>query len=231
MQAYLLFTAPAIFIITAVFFRYLNFIKPRFKKAKLVISLIAILLLLLPVRYAIERIKPFSSRERNPQWVADLKSLNEIFQEEKVVVFNLKRPIEAMFYCDNIIAYSVVPDEKMLAKVMKKGYSSFIVKENGEIKLLKKATKVVSEQLFYNKSISCFVELRIDDFLNIEFGNIFSNDEIEVFIFNTNSVVKFYKRITEDNIQIDVSDYINGLYFIKVISSGNQGYASFVVSH
>jgi 4-amino-4-deoxy-L-arabinose transferase-like glycosyltransferase len=141
MQAYLLFTAPAIFIITAVFFRYLNFIKPNFKKAKPIVSLIAILLLLLPVRYSIERIKPFSSRERSPQWAADLKALNKIFEgEEKVVVFNLEKPIAAMFYCDNVIAYSVMPDEEMLTMVFEKGYSSYVIKETGEVALLKKAT-------------------------------------------------------------------------------------------
>ena len=138
MQAYLLFTAPAIFIITAVFWRYLNFIKPRLKKAKSGIWLMALLLLLLPIRYSIERIKPFSPRERNPQWVADLKALNEIFQgEEKVVVFNLKRPIAAMFYCDNVIAYDVMPDKEMLTTVFEKGYSSYLWKEAGEVELLK----------------------------------------------------------------------------------------------
>ena len=56
MQGYTLFTAPAIFIVTALFWQYLNIYRRRFKY-KWVILTIQILLIALPVRYSIERLK------------------------------------------------------------------------------------------------------------------------------------------------------------------------------
>ncbi|MEL6256220.1 MAG: glycosyltransferase family 39 protein, partial [Bacteroidota bacterium] len=64
MKAYLLFTSPAIFIMVALFFHYLNIYQNRFKQ-KWVVKLILILLLILPLRYSLERLKIF--KERNPQ--------------------------------------------------------------------------------------------------------------------------------------------------------------------
>ena len=66
MPGYILFSSAAIFIMTAMFFYELKSYKTKFKSLK---NLILILLIALPIRYSIERIKPFSIRERNPAWI------------------------------------------------------------------------------------------------------------------------------------------------------------------
>ena len=74
MQGYILFIAPALFIVTAYFyFEFKNqnyaFLHPFLKK------FISLLLLILPIRYSIERLKPFELDNKNPQWAIDLKNL------------------------------------------------------------------------------------------------------------------------------------------------------------
>ena len=122
MQGYTLFTAPAIFIITALFWHYL--IQLRHKtRYKWVVYTILILLLALPVRYSIERIKPFELRERKPQWVMDIKSLE--FENDKVVLFNVPYPIETMFYA-NCTAYEGIPDIDTIKGIINSGYKVII---------------------------------------------------------------------------------------------------------
>jgi 4-amino-4-deoxy-L-arabinose transferase len=101
MPGYILFSSTAIFIMTAMFFYELKSYKTKFKALK---SLILILLIALPIRYSIERIKPFSLRERNPKWISEMKMINTQDDETKIVVFNCKYPIETMFHT-NYIAY------------------------------------------------------------------------------------------------------------------------------
>ena len=128
MQGYLLFTAPAFFILTVLFIRYLSLIKNRTTYPKLIYLLI-LGLILLPVRYSIERIKPFSNRERAPQWAIELKSLNKNLSSlSKNVLFNEDRPIEAMFYCKSLTAYPSLPEKEMIQKLQKDGFTLYLKK-------------------------------------------------------------------------------------------------------
>src|SRR5690606_36307380 len=95
MEGYTIFTAPALFIITALFWDYLKKYRSRCRY-RWMVNLILILLLALPVRYSLERIKPFEKSEREPQWAQELKALN--IDNPKVVLFNVEHAIEAMFY-------------------------------------------------------------------------------------------------------------------------------------
>jgi len=125
MQAYTLFTAPAIFIITALFWHYLYFYRQRIGYKWLTWPVLA-LLLLLPVRYSFERIKPFEKRERNPVWAQELRALNRtIADKSKVVIFNVDRPVETMFYI-NCTAYPQIPDKNILQELTESGYTLFI---------------------------------------------------------------------------------------------------------
>jgi len=120
MQGYILFTAPAIFIITGLFWHYLYRYRKVFR-VKWVTYSILVLLLALPVRYTIERIKPFQITERSPRWVAELKSLNEQVEGRKeIVVLNVPRPVETMFYLD-CTAYPGIPDSVTLSALAGKG--------------------------------------------------------------------------------------------------------------
>ncbi len=120
MQGYILFCAPAIFILTAIFFEYLWTLKIKyFAKA------VAILLLLLPIRYSIERIKPFSDIERSADWITEIKSLDKNDSNPKKVIFNNEYPIETMFHTD-FIAYEKVPGITKLRDLRQEGYSIYI---------------------------------------------------------------------------------------------------------
>ena len=89
-------------------------------------SLILLLLIGLPIRYGIERTKAFWKRDRNPAWVKEFKRLNsDMGDSEKVILLNVSRPIEAMFYSD-VIAYKRRPvAQSLLDSLMSEGYSIF----------------------------------------------------------------------------------------------------------
>jgi len=129
MQGYLLFVSPALFIMTAEFWLMLAEFRIS-RNQKWFYNLILILLIALPVRYTIERTKPFEKSERNPQWVADLKKLNGR-KIDKGVLFNYDNPIEAMFYT-NLTVYPFIPDTKTIADLQRKGYS-IIINDKGNI--------------------------------------------------------------------------------------------------
>lgn len=129
MQAYILFTAPALFIITAEFWYFIFDLRDN-KKYKWLIYLLLILIIALPVRYSIERIKPFEIRDRNPEWVSQLKTL-KYRNIEKGVLFNYAEPISAMFYT-NLTVYPNIPEKQVLINLLNKGYT-VIINDNGNI--------------------------------------------------------------------------------------------------
>lgn len=127
MQAYTLFVAPAIFILSALFFRLLSLSRPSYSSPIRGLSIIvSILLIVLPIRYALERLKPFENRDRNPSWVQRLKSLKAILPSN-AILFNTTHPIESMFYTDILAAYSFPPDQETIEKLLHLGYRLFLV--------------------------------------------------------------------------------------------------------
>ena len=129
MQAYLLFASPALFIMTAEFWHMLAAYRKN-HRLKWIFNLILILLIALPIRYSIERIKPFDKTDRNPQWVKDLKTLNES-KFKKGILFNYSNPIEAMFYTD-ITVYQNIPENNILKDLQQKGYT-ILINDNGNV--------------------------------------------------------------------------------------------------
>jgi len=134
MQGYLLFTSPALFMISSAFwyrlYTYKNDIKPENKIwLKWGISLLLIFFIILPVRYCLERVKPFK-KDRSPQWVSDLKNMKQR-NLKNAVLFNYSRPIDAMFYTD-LTAYGNIPDTSMVKAIMQKGYT-VLINDNGKI--------------------------------------------------------------------------------------------------
>ncbi len=129
MQGYILFIAPALFIVTAYFyFEFKNqnyaFLHPFLKK------FISLLLLILPIRYSIERLKPFELDNKNPQWAIDLKNL-KTNTNENTILFNCESPIEAMFYT-NLTAYPQLPDQKLIDTLISKG-KNIIINDKGDV--------------------------------------------------------------------------------------------------
>jgi len=137
MQAYILFVAPALFILIAEFYFMLTDYKKTYAY-KWLINVVLLLLLVLPVRYMFERVKPFETENRNPQWVINLKEINKR-GIKKGVLFNYDKPIEAMFYT-NLTSYAILPERSLLQKLIRQGY--FVIINNTgnipeDIKLIK----------------------------------------------------------------------------------------------
>ena len=125
-HTYLMLSAPAYFLITAWFWYYLKeaYVRKNFRWLKYVVLW---LLIILPIRFMIERIKPFERLDKDPAWATELRNLNSQILEKKVVIFNSERPIETMFYT-NFTAYSGVPDSSTLQAFTSRGYTAYIYK-------------------------------------------------------------------------------------------------------
>jgi len=129
MQAFILFTSPAIFFMIAEFwFALADYQKNH--RYKWLSRLVLILLIVLPLRYTIERVKPFSTSEREPAWVVELKKINQL-KITNGILFNYDRPIEAMFYT-NLTVYPDIPDRETLIGLIEKGYT-IMIKNNDKI--------------------------------------------------------------------------------------------------
>ncbi len=127
MQGYLLISAPAFFIVTAYFFFFLLDLYQQKNKYRWLIAVVLFALVALPVRYSIERIKPFSDRDRSPQWVSDLKA----FPRGEGLLFNYPHPVEAMFYTD-LTVYSSIPADSTVQRLLRGGYDVFIL-DDGKV--------------------------------------------------------------------------------------------------
>lgn len=126
LPAYTLISAPAIFLMTALFFEYVRRHLNRFRYRWLAV-LVLIGLIALPVRYSLERVKPFSSKDRNPEWVEEIKALRQHEQADgKLAIFNAPNPIETMFYVD-CSAYPFVPADSTLQQVAEQGYKVIVL--------------------------------------------------------------------------------------------------------
>jgi 4-amino-4-deoxy-L-arabinose transferase len=130
-SSYVMISSPAVFLILAYFCWYLIDNLSLFKHKKLIIALI-VLLVLLPVRYSLERMKPFKNYDKNPDWARELRALNNSIEDGNSVLFNVKRPIEAMFYT-SFTAYSFMPTEKQISRVHEKGYKVIILKGDSQL--------------------------------------------------------------------------------------------------
>lgn len=127
MQGYLLFTSPALFLMTAGFYLYIEEFRKK-PKWKIFAIAVQLLLIALPIRYTIERIKPFGDYDRNPAWVQELKALDQR-NIENGVLLNYNRPIEAMFYTD-LVAYAHIPTTDQIKELQKQGYQILINNKN-----------------------------------------------------------------------------------------------------
>lgn len=130
-QTYMLIFAPAFFILIAYFWFYLKFLLTS-TKCKPILIIILFLLIALPIRYSFERLKIFHQRDRNPQWSQQIKNIHNLIPKEKnVVIFNIDKPIETMFYND-CIAYPQMPDIKIVEELQNKGFT-IVINEDEEI--------------------------------------------------------------------------------------------------
>ena len=119
MQGYLVICSPALFLITAVFVTDMQIYFQR-KHQRFLSVAVLVVMCLIPVRYALERMKINADNTTEEQVNARLKDLNySPFQT--VLLFNTAHPIEAMFFSD-CIAYPNLPSKEQLIDYQSKDY-------------------------------------------------------------------------------------------------------------
>ena len=123
MQGYLVITSPALFLMTSEFYFMLKDLNKK-RALKWISVVVMALLLVLPVRYSLERLKPFQQVDRNPQWTRQLRELGREGYENGVM-FNYPDYVEAMFYT-GFAVYSQVPDQSILSDLVSRGYTVII---------------------------------------------------------------------------------------------------------
>jgi 4-amino-4-deoxy-L-arabinose transferase-like glycosyltransferase len=123
-HTYLLISAPALFIILSY---YLIYVWQHHTLKRWVLFLVTFLLFILPVRYTIERVKPFNNTERDPAWSSELRALDKKFDKNTVFI-NEVHAIEGMFYTDYIF-YGGMPDPDEIMLLKEKGYNVILRNE------------------------------------------------------------------------------------------------------
>jgi 4-amino-4-deoxy-L-arabinose transferase len=124
-HTYIMMSAVPILILTAVFIEYLIINIKKFNYQKFAIIIIS-LLLLLPIRYSIERLKPFKLRLQYPEWRLSLEELNKITNNnnDKIAIYKEPHYLQAMFYYDNL-AFSKMLTLEEINKIKAEGYVVF----------------------------------------------------------------------------------------------------------
>ncbi len=120
-QTYLLCAAPAFFMLTALFMRLIVQRGPNLGYPRILVRVVWAALLILPIRYAVERSKVFFDRDTRPGWAQQLKKLVQEEKSPKTVIFNEPHSIEAMFYT-GFTAYPWIPSDKKLVEIRQEGW-------------------------------------------------------------------------------------------------------------
>ncbi len=122
MPAYIILSAPAVFIITAQAYISWKQITPSLLWQKRLLAAVTICLLLLPVRYTIERMKPFNKMDY-PAWANAIDRYKRSdLNTGKTILLNFDHPIEMMF-STNIISYNYIPDSLDINRLAGAGYN------------------------------------------------------------------------------------------------------------
>jgi len=130
MQAYTLFTLPAIFILVAYCMDSLAAYQSDNKVNIRLVRFLLFLAVALPVRYTIERIKPFEPLEADKiAMTQERKALGRRLLPSNLVLFNDSNYIETMFYT-NLNSYPRKPEQADLDSLKRKGYTSELLPDN-----------------------------------------------------------------------------------------------------
>jgi 4-amino-4-deoxy-L-arabinose transferase-like glycosyltransferase len=124
MVSYILFTAPAIFIVLSSFWWHF---KDNPLKTKWLNQLVLTAMIVLAVRYCYERMWFFKDHSEPITKTIWMKNLNQIIKNEKTVIFNWDSYIEGMFYTPFIL-YPQLPTDEQIKDIKAKGYDVYIVK-------------------------------------------------------------------------------------------------------
>lgn len=120
-NTYILLAAVGFFLLTALFFRYLQVYGRKLNIPKPLVGLVLVLLMALPARYSFERIKPFKTYPEEQQAVARIQSI-PLDEGAKTVIFNEPNPIRTMFYRNHVTAYAWTPSSVTIDSIRANGY-------------------------------------------------------------------------------------------------------------
>ena len=123
MAGYVMTSAPAIFLIQALFWLWLLDLDSRTWTVwrRGVRWAVLALLIVLPLRYTVERLKLSPAYDRNPPWARAMRQLPSRIGPGKVVLLNVDRPVEAMFYTP-YIAYAKMATPQHIAGLRRDGF-------------------------------------------------------------------------------------------------------------
>lgn len=140
MQGYILFTFPAYFLIMAQFIVWLEeIIKTTSSKVKRYGSgFVIFAVLLISIRYSIERIKPFENMQLEANVEEEYRSLK---LSDNAIIFNHPFSIEMMFYSD-IITYQKLPSEQNIEELTENNYIVYILDRGNIPSYLKNRNQV-----------------------------------------------------------------------------------------
>ncbi len=128
LQAYVLFTGPAIFIVSSYFF--VSVVDTWQRPLRIILTT---LFILFAVRYAVERVKPLDTFEQEKRSSAFIKGLDEFAKtncnHKKTVIFNAPQYIEIMFYT-NHLAYKMNPSIAEAQTVTDQNYAIVVLGDN-----------------------------------------------------------------------------------------------------
>ncbi|HEY0780965.1 MAG TPA: hypothetical protein VGE98_00810, partial [Thermoanaerobaculia bacterium] len=130
MASYVMIAAPAVFLVIAAFWLRLRAAAPEAAWARALRALGLFLLLALPLRYTLERLKPWSDYDRDPAWARQLKALPARLGPQKAALFGVDHPIEAMFYTP-YPAYPGLPNAATVAMLRAQGFRTVVVQPPG----------------------------------------------------------------------------------------------------
>lgn len=140
MQAYILFTFPAYFILLGLFVENIKkeSLTTSSNALRIVAKALVFLIFFLAIRYGIERMKPFNSKE---DYRCAKKELLSLEFPNQSVLFNIPCPIEAMFY-SNCIAYPFIPNDEQIDELFENGFKLYVVDDGKLSKYLIENKKV-----------------------------------------------------------------------------------------
>jgi len=127
MPAYVMVAAPAIFLLQADFWLGLRERQAAAvtRGRRAVLTACLFVLALLPARYLLGPTGPLEHRDRNPEWVRQLRALNQQIGSRRAVIFNVPAHIEAMFYTP-YVAYDFPVTAAHADDLRRRGYDVYV---------------------------------------------------------------------------------------------------------
>lgn len=124
-QTYLLISAPAFFLIMSWFWFYIrdHYLNARYK---VVNGILLTAMIVLPLRYMVERAKLFGGDQRIAAFYYFSEEQLSIL-DEKTIVFGTDDYVEMMFHTDVHAAYRKIPDEAKMTDLQTQGFKILIV--------------------------------------------------------------------------------------------------------